>query len=74
MASAGSGNPTHLAGELFKVMTKVDMTHVPFAEGARRSDLLGGQCRFISAVSVLVIEHIRAGKTARAGGDDPHTL
>jgi tripartite-type tricarboxylate transporter receptor subunit TctC len=28
MASAGSGNPTHLAGELFKVMAKVDMTQV----------------------------------------------
>ena len=30
MASAGSGTPPHLAGELFKVMTKVDMTHVPY--------------------------------------------
>ena len=30
MASAGSGNATHLAGELFKVMTHIDMTHVPY--------------------------------------------
>jgi tripartite-type tricarboxylate transporter receptor subunit TctC len=51
MASAGSGNPTHLAGELFKVMTNVDMTHIPYRGGAPAvGDLLGGQCRFISAV------------------------
>jgi tripartite-type tricarboxylate transporter receptor subunit TctC len=30
MASAGSGNPNHLAGELFKMMTRVDMLHVPY--------------------------------------------
>src|SRR5689334_1330717 len=63
MASAGSGNPTHLAGELFKVMTKVDMTHVPYRGGGpAASDLLGGQVQVYFGSFSLVIEHIRAGK------------
>jgi tripartite-type tricarboxylate transporter receptor subunit TctC len=63
MASAGSGNPTHLAGELFKVMTKVDMTHVPYRGGGPAvSDLLGGQVQVYFGSLSLVIEHIRAGK------------
>src|SRR5438132_8505291 len=33
MASAGTGTPNHLSGELFKTMTNVDMTHVPYRGG-----------------------------------------
>jgi tripartite-type tricarboxylate transporter receptor subunit TctC len=63
MASAGNGNPTHLAGELFKVMTNVDMTHVPYRGGGPAvSDLLGGQVQVYFGSFSLVIEHIRAGK------------
>ena len=63
MASAGSGNPTHLAGELFKVMARVDMTHVPYRGGGPAvSDLLGGQVQVYFGSFSLVIEHIRAGK------------
>jgi tripartite-type tricarboxylate transporter receptor subunit TctC len=63
MASAGSGNPTHLAGELFKVMTKVDMTHVPYRGGGPAvSDLVGGQVQVYFGSFSLVIEHIRADK------------
>jgi tripartite-type tricarboxylate transporter receptor subunit TctC len=63
MASAGSGNPTHLAGELFKVMTNVDMTHVPYRRGAPAVvDLLGGQVQVYFGSFSLVIEHIRAGR------------
>src|SRR5262249_6144912 len=44
MASAGTGTPSHLAGELFKVMTGVAMTHVPYRGGGSAiTDLLGGQ-------------------------------
>jgi tripartite-type tricarboxylate transporter receptor subunit TctC len=44
MASAGNGNSSHLAGELFKVMTRINMTHVPYRGGAPAiADLLGGQ-------------------------------
>jgi tripartite-type tricarboxylate transporter receptor subunit TctC len=63
MASAGTGNPTHLAGELFKVMTNVDMTHGPFRGGAPAvGDLLGGQVQVYFGSFSLVIEHIRAGR------------
>src|SRR5262249_17134466 len=44
MASAGNGTGPHLAGELFKMMTGVDMIHVPYRGGAPAlTDLLGGQ-------------------------------
>jgi tripartite-type tricarboxylate transporter receptor subunit TctC len=44
MASAGSGTPQHVGGELFKLMTGVDMTHVPYRGNAPAlTDLLGGQ-------------------------------
>ena len=63
MASAGSGNPTHLAGELFKLMTNVDMTHVPYRGGGPAvGDLLGGHVQVYFGSFSLVIEHIRAGR------------
>ena len=44
MASAGNGTAPHMAGELFKMMTGVDMVHVPYrGDGPALTDLLGGQ-------------------------------
>ena len=44
MASAGNGTAPHVAGELFKMMTGVDMVHVPYRGGGPAlTDLLGGQ-------------------------------
>jgi tripartite-type tricarboxylate transporter receptor subunit TctC len=44
MASAGIGNSTHVAGELFKMMTGVNIVHVPYrGAGPALADLLGGQ-------------------------------
>ena len=44
MASAGNGTTQHVAGELFKMMTGVDMIHVPYRGAAPAlTDLLGGQ-------------------------------
>jgi tripartite-type tricarboxylate transporter receptor subunit TctC len=63
MASAGTGNPSHMAGELFKVMTNVDMTHVPYrGAGPAVTDLLGGQVQVYFGSAPAAIEHIRAGK------------
>jgi len=63
MASGGSGNPTHLAGELFKAMTNVDMTHVPYRGGGPAiTDLLGGHAQAYFGSFSLLIEHIRAGR------------
>jgi tripartite-type tricarboxylate transporter receptor subunit TctC len=63
MASAGNGNATHLAGELFKVMTHIDMTHVPYRGAAPAvTDLLGGQVQIYFGSLPATIEHIRAGR------------
>jgi tripartite-type tricarboxylate transporter receptor subunit TctC len=63
MASAGNGNSTHMAGELFKMMAGVDMIHVPYRGSAPAlTDLLGGQVQVMFDVMASSIAHIRAGK------------
>jgi tripartite-type tricarboxylate transporter receptor subunit TctC len=63
MASAGTGNGTHLAGELFKVMAGIDMVHVPYRSGGPAlTDLLGGQMQVMFPTTVSSIEYIRAGR------------
>jgi tripartite-type tricarboxylate transporter receptor subunit TctC len=63
MASAGNGNATHLAGELFKVMAHVDMAHVPYRGAAPAvTDLLGGQVQIYFGSLPATIEHIRSGR------------
>ena len=63
MASAGTGNGTHLAGELFKVMAGVEMVHVPYRSGGPAlTDLLGGQMQVMFPTTVASIEYIRAGR------------
>jgi tripartite-type tricarboxylate transporter receptor subunit TctC len=63
MASAGSGTPQHIYGELFKMMAGVDLVHVPYRGGAPAiTDLLGGQVQVIFSPVPESIEHIRAGK------------
>jgi tripartite-type tricarboxylate transporter receptor subunit TctC len=63
MASPGSGTVTHVAGELFKMMTGVNMVHVPYRGGAPAiSDLLGGQLQAMFDILSESIEYIRAGK------------
>jgi tripartite-type tricarboxylate transporter receptor subunit TctC len=63
MASAGTGNATHMAGELFKVMTHIEMTHIPYrGAGPAVTDLLGGQVQVYFGSMPPTIEHIRAGK------------
>jgi tripartite-type tricarboxylate transporter receptor subunit TctC len=63
MASGGKGNSTHMAGELFKMMTGVDMIHVPYrGSSPALTDLLGGQVQVMFDFIASSIEHIRAGK------------
>jgi tripartite-type tricarboxylate transporter receptor subunit TctC len=64
MASAGIGNSTHLAGELFKKMTGVDMVHVPYRGVAPAlTDLLGGQVHVMfTGPPIGMIDYIKAGK------------
>ena len=63
MASAGNGTAPHVAGELFKMMTGVNMVHVPYRGGGPAlTDLLGGQVQSHVRRMPSSIEHIRAGK------------
>jgi len=63
MASGGVGSPQHVYGELFKMMTGVEMLHVPYRGGApAMTDLLAGQVQVMFDTLSTSIEHIRAGK------------
>jgi tripartite-type tricarboxylate transporter receptor subunit TctC len=63
MASAGNGNATHVAGELFKMMTGIQMTHVPYRGAAPAiTDLLGGQVQVYFGSAPAAIDHVRAGR------------
>ena len=63
MASAGVGSPSHVTGELFKMMTGVNMLHVPYRGSPQAiTDLLGGQMQVTFDPLISSIEHIRAGK------------
>ena len=63
MASAGVGSASHMSGELFKMMTGVDMVHVPYrGQAAALTDLLGGQVQVDFATMPPSIEYLQAGK------------
>jgi len=63
MASGGNGTPTHVAGELFKMMADVNMLHVPYRGGAPAlADLIAGQVQVMFEAVPSSIEYIRASK------------
>jgi tripartite-type tricarboxylate transporter receptor subunit TctC len=63
MASAGNGSTSHLAGELFKTMTDVNMVHVPYRGGGPAlTDLLAGQVQVFFPPMVVPVGQVRAGK------------
>jgi tripartite-type tricarboxylate transporter receptor subunit TctC len=63
MASGGSGSMSHVGGELFKLMTHIDMLHVPYRGGAPAlTDLIGGQVQVMFSPLPESIESIKAGK------------
>jgi tripartite-type tricarboxylate transporter receptor subunit TctC len=62
-ASGGNGTAQHLAGELLKTMTGVDMVHVPYrGDAPALTDLIGGQVQVMFGNMPSSIEHIRDGK------------
>ena len=62
MASAGNGTTGHVCGELFKVVTGVNMVHVPYrGDAPALTDLLGGQVQVMFPTAPASIEYIRAG-------------
>jgi tripartite-type tricarboxylate transporter receptor subunit TctC len=75
MASAGVGNPTHMAGELFKMMAGVNMVHVPHRGDAPAiTDLLGSQVQVYFGGVAAAIEYIRAGRLRALGVGTPTRL
>ena len=63
LASGGNGTPAHVSGELFKMMTGIDMIHVPYrGDSAAVTDLLGGQVQVMFPAMSASVEYIKAGK------------
>jgi tripartite-type tricarboxylate transporter receptor subunit TctC len=61
--SSGVGTGTHLAAELFKVLTGTKMVHVPYAGSAQAiTDLLGGRIQLVFSPASTVVQHVRDGK------------
>lgn len=62
-ASAGVGNLTHLAGEMFNTMAGVKMTHIPYKGGGPALiDVMGGQVQVMFASVAASIPHVKAGR------------
>jgi tripartite-type tricarboxylate transporter receptor subunit TctC len=67
-ASGGTGTGPHMAGELFKVRTGVDMLHVPYrGEGLALTDILGGQVQLMFSASIVSLESVKADKLRALG-------
>jgi len=63
MASAGIGGPQHVAGELFKFMTGIDMLHVPYRGSTPAvTDLVAGRVHVMFDVTPTAVPQIQAGK------------
>ena len=63
MASAGNGTSPHVAGEMFKLMTGVELVHVPYrGSPPALTDLMGGQVQVMFDLMPSSIELVRAGK------------
>jgi len=67
-ASSGIGASNHMSGELFKVMTGLDMTHVPYrSSGPALTDLISGQVQVMFDAMASAVEHIRGGRLRPLG-------
>jgi tripartite-type tricarboxylate transporter receptor subunit TctC len=61
MASAGNGSAPHVFGELFKMMTGVDLVHVPYRDNYF-PDLLAGQTQFVFGPVISTTAYVKSGK------------
>jgi tripartite-type tricarboxylate transporter receptor subunit TctC len=75
MASAGIGGPQHVAGELFKSLTGVDMTHVPYRGSTPAvTDMIGGQVQVMFDVTPTALPQIQSGKLRALGATTAQRL
>jgi tripartite-type tricarboxylate transporter receptor subunit TctC len=66
--SSGAGSSTHLTGELFKLMTRTDINHIPYkGTGPLLNDLMAGHVAFAFDQITGVMPHIQAGKMRALG-------
>lgn len=62
-ASAGNGTASHLAGELLKMMTGIDIVHVPYrGTGPAHTDLMGGRVSTFFAAMAGTLPHVQTGR------------
>ena len=67
-ASSGPGTPYHMAGELFKAMSKTDITHVPYKGSAgARTDVLGGHVQMMFDAVTTMAPNVEAGTVKALG-------
>jgi tripartite-type tricarboxylate transporter receptor subunit TctC len=67
-ASSGAGTSIHLAGELFKTMAGIDMTHVPYKGPALAvTDIIAGHVNMIFSDPGTVVEQVKAGQLRALG-------
>ena len=72
IASQGNGTSTHLTAELFKMLAKVDMVHVPYKGTAPAfADLLGGQVDVMFDNLIAALPHVKSGKLKLLGVGGP---
>ena len=66
--SSSVGSPSHMSGELFKVMAKVDYVHVPYkGQALALVDLMGGHIQFLFPSIPAAVVHVRSGKLVALG-------
>ncbi len=62
-ASVGTGSPGHIAGELFKLRTGVDIVHVPYKGGGPAvTDTIGGQVQLLFVTMPAAWQHVKSGR------------
>ena len=67
-ASVGIGSPAHIAGELFKLKTGVDIVHVPYKGGGPAvSDAIGGQVQLAIVSMPAALQHVKSGRLRAIG-------
>jgi tripartite-type tricarboxylate transporter receptor subunit TctC len=67
-ASSGPGTPYHMAGELFKAMSKTDIVHVPYkGSSGARTDILGGHVNMMFDAVTTMAPNVAAGQVKALG-------
>lgn len=67
-ASPSNGSPAHLASELLKTRTGIDLVHIPYKGAAQaQSDLIGGQVPVMIVVAAAAIPQVKAGRLRALG-------